>query len=634
MPMPPELGPYTQEDLADGALQAAFERQNGPSTVEERADGFYLVAAQGSEKAAEKFELKKLPDGSMAAFDSTTGKLLPGSEIPASKVTPQSNWDIRVNPATGGLIILNLADRFPLITQFEIPGTAPTEFKLGEIEKRDGLNFIQRSKGQFELLPARFQPGVVEQSGRFFIQQPDGQLQLLPREYEAGLRNIGSRSFLQQPDGSLSPLPGKADVVTRAGREFIQQPSGNLSELAPRTPDAVMDSIISEAIVNGDIDKALAFQDFRDRPTDQEALAYAFQFARSPADQLVVSALARGDQVVEQRPSTPTRIGPQPDFLINAFNKFQKRLSAGRAPTGEEAQFYLDFPRKREEQRLEQERLRTEAMDASTQSALEKAVRDAIATARDYGQYLGGRNPSLQQRGNVASGDLATQGFSIPWLSAASQSLMSRQTQGGVPAGNLTPSQIDFINQFSAGAQPMAQGGIKTGRDYGQSSAANAPFDASARDASNARIMAAANAPLGTYPGDQPASWFKGDIPQSFQSGGIVFGPTNAILGESGPEAVIPLTNEENLPIDVRMLQKGRPIPPSRGNLFRAAGLTIPSAQALQNLTPESLASFRDLGALAGIPPQSFEQELRLGSPAGRRTRSPLFLPFLFRSQT
>jgi len=73
------------------------------------------------------------------------------------------------------------------------------------------------------------------------------------------------------------------------------------------------------------------------------------------------------------------------------------------------------------------------------------------------------------------------------------------------------------------------------------------------------------------------------------------------------------------LPFGLRQLQAGRPITPSRGYLSQAAGLTLPSAQAMSNITPESRDVFLDLAAQAGIPRKSFAQELASTIPSGRR---------------
>jgi hypothetical protein len=77
--------------------------------------------------------------------------------------------------------------------------------------------------------------------------------------------------------------------------------------------------------------------------------------------------------------------------------------------------------------------------------------------------------------------------------------------------------------------------------------------------------------------------------------------------------------NFGELPFGLRQLQAGRPITPSRGYLSQAAGLNLPSAQAFQNITPESRDVFLDLAAQAGIPRKSFAQELASTIPSGRR---------------
>ena len=71
------------------------------------------------------------------------------------------------------------------------------------------------------------------------------------------------------------------------------------------------------------------------------------------------------------------------------------------------------------------------------------------------------------------------------------------------------------------------------------------------------------------------------------------------------------------VPAGVRRVHQGLPLAPTRNRLFRAAGLTVPSAQALRNFLPEELEVFREQGRLAGIPEGAFNQELIAGLPAG-----------------
>ena len=91
-----------------------------------------------------------------------------------------------------------------------------------------------------------------------------------------------------------------------------------------------------------------------------------------------------------------------------------------------------------------------------------------------------------------------------------------------------------------------------------------------------------------------------------YQSGGIVF---------------------QDLPLGLRQQQAGRAITPPRGYLSQAAGLTLPSAQAFQNITPESREVFFDVAKQAGIPQGAFAQELRTAFPGGRRLPVSRMLP-------
>ncbi len=122
---------------------------------------------------------------------------------------------------------------------------------------------------------------------------------------------------------------------------LFQQRSGDITQLSTAT----MDDLINQALIDGDIDKAFAFQDFRDRPTAQETFDTALEFARAPADQRIISSIARGITPVQPPPEgTIQRVGPQPDFLIQAYQDFQRRTQAGRAPTGEEISAATEDP--------------------------------------------------------------------------------------------------------------------------------------------------------------------------------------------------------------------------------------------------------------------------------------------------
>jgi len=148
--------------------------------------------------------------------------------------------------------------------------------------------------------------------------------------------------------------------------------------------------------------------------------------------------------------------------------------------------------------------------------------------------------------------------------------------------------------------------------------------------------------------------------------GGITTGDKVTLVGESGPEVALFPNGTEIIPLDrdmkpdqkrrlrrrgVRGMQEGglvfdrepsrgisqflggREVGPSQGRLFRRAGFTTPSAQALRNILPEELEEFRSMGARARIPEGTFERELAQGIASGTRSsNSARFLPLSLRS--
>ena len=131
--------------------------------------------------------------------------------------------------------------------------------------------------------------------------------------------------------------------------------------------------------------------------------------------------------------------------------------------------------------------------------------------------------------------------------------------------------------------------------------------------------------------------------------GGIVHGPTVALLGEKEPEVVIPLSklpkmaeggivfsSAEQQPVGIQELLASRSPRPLGGRLLHQAGMTLPSAQAWRNLTSDEQEIYSDLGARAGITPGYMQSELASARPSGGRgagqaTMLPLATRRIFR---
>ena len=133
---------------------------------------------------------------------------------------------------------------------------------------------------------------IDEATGRQFVQSASGNWTELDPRFQQGVVESGGREFLQQTTGALAELAPRYDpqVTDVDGMALLQQRGGQISQLAKPN----LDQIITQALVDGEYDKAFAFQDFRDRPSAAETFQTALQFARSPADQRIISSIARG----------------------------------------------------------------------------------------------------------------------------------------------------------------------------------------------------------------------------------------------------------------------------------------------------------------------------------------------------
>ncbi|MGS0740124.1 hypothetical protein ACVBEG_27260 [Pseudomonas sp. GG8] len=251
------------------------------------------------------------------------------------------------------------------------------DFTLGTPVQRVGPNgqtdwYIEHAPGQYSQVPETFKPDVVRIGDREFTQDASGRLTPLAREFDPGITQIGGRTIMQQPTGQISELQRQFDpgvITDPSGLQLLQQPSGAVSQ----TRAANINEIIAQALIDGNFDKALAFQDFANRPSAKEAFDAALSFARSPADQQLVSSIARGETpVAPPPPGVVQRIGPQPDFLVQAYNEFQQRLRGGRPPTPEEQEQYASRYRAGETPVSDEFKLKLKTQEDANERAIEK----------------------------------------------------------------------------------------------------------------------------------------------------------------------------------------------------------------------------------------------------------------------
>jgi hypothetical protein len=237
-----------------------------------------------------------------------------------------------------------------------------------EQQLKDGTWISILNNGQIFRLGREESPAEVgwdEELKKFKITQPDGSIRFeeaADPTYDPGLVTIstplGDRYFFEQRTGDFDELglpEVPSTIETIDDQQFIRGTKGELLPL-----NDVLDRVIEQAVINGDIDKAIAFDDFRKRPSRTEALKMALEFARSPADQVLISAISSGEQYIAP-PSAGTlqRVGPQADFLVQAYEEFRATLTGGRLPTTDEFQQALAGPPPPEPTELEIAQLET-----------------------------------------------------------------------------------------------------------------------------------------------------------------------------------------------------------------------------------------------------------------------------------
>lgn len=535
------------------------------------------------------------------------------------------------------------------------------------VTKPDGSYSIVNAE-QAQNIPPDAELFTDPESDREFIRQPNGSLVLLPglddpieepREIELG----GQKYAFNPNTGSFQLIPEQFDAgFINEPLGLFQQESGQVSQFdtLPQVPD--IQDIIDQALYEGDIDKAMAFDDFKNRPTALEAFQAAMAFARSPADQVLVSSIARGETPVSQEfdPSDPRRIGKPADFLVRAYQDLEAQRIGGRKPTDEEAANY-------------RERFRfgstpgTDARLAELESQLRDSeaqlkIKDLEAQLKEVDAKVTGTPSPPPPPPPPPAPPAVVEPRSITSLFTAGQGALGRDPT----FTEIQTAMSQDADSFSGvTAEDIISAGVTSFSPTTQSLA-----EAAATGSSNVMdLFDAARA---------EAASFKEDPTSFFEHGGMTSGKGLEVVGEDGPELVdlapgtrvIPLKNltkaqvkamkkkgargmqtggiifpdlfdpdatldressdlvtimggettpTSSAPFGLRQLQAGAAIEPSRGFLLRSANLPLPSAQGFQNLTPETRDVFFDQAALAGIPARALRQELALAQPRGRR---------------
>jgi hypothetical protein len=437
---------------------------------------------------------------------------------------------------------------------YEPPPEAPFTTSPDDVVKVAGGQLVKTSKNQYQFVRDTYDPGV--------------------KEHKDSQGNV---------------------------RQFTQSASGTWTELAPRADPGVVES-------GG-----------RDRPTAQEAFQTALDFARSPADQRIISAIARGITPVQPPPEgTIQRVGPQPDFLIQAYQDAQRRMGAGRAPTEEEVgslsaraaagQTPLTdtLQMRLEELKIKNQELRNDAISLKTQQ-------DEQAFQMKNQSLFGGDDTGFSQFKlglGISSGkdltdaDTATLTRLLAGLPEGSKKAYGEGQIESLYGGGLSVADVianlrgftdsTLLADYDARQVPTDAAAVDAGLDAsGYNREAMEVFQGSIRqmqaeiaarggggststvDAQSPETPATTVTPATTLPKDDPWAGMKSVSPLTgFAGGGTVRPGEIAVVGEQGPEIAMMPPGTHILPLgkatkkDIRAAQ-------STGRAYQQGGIVF-----------------------------------------------------------
>jgi len=471
-----------------------------------------------------------------------------------------------------------------------------------------------------------------------------------------------------------------------------------------QVPHRSLDMIVAKAIERANWPLARAVQAFKDRPTERELLDYAAQYAESPADLAVLSAIARGEHMVQPAVPLPegmgtgmgqaTRIGPPGEVYTSAYKSFIDSMNQGYVPNEDELRDLFDpkndpayiatkeladkyeteigilrdtisEANKSASERIEKTQTNTLNMmsgmfdktissfqdimktttnmqekeiaalfqrqeDERTAKADAKAAMEREEERKRREEEQGKQNnqpkidpPSGSEATNVildSGSEAAMAPATPPAISEASEPYDPGSEFTGRGSGPIRPAVPEITSQRTPASTPSFQQVIKdTGAGVGWMgmSAPTPPPPPTPAPASDVSSMAA---------------W-------GFAEGGVVQGPTMALLGEKEPEFIVPFSKVDEFKRG--LLPMGKPRPTHQGSTVAKFEDSIPrfanggmvTGPRFGGVTGGELQPYGESGAY--VRPET-RKELELGAEgiygADGISRAPRIAPTDFQS--
>jgi hypothetical protein len=221
-----------------------------------------------------------------------------------------------------------------------------------DASRSERLAILRNALGPIDIVPGEF--------GGFSVAEGEADAEV---GTAGGVITTDQGMYQQGADGEWAPLDmssSPASMEYMGGMLWMRGTDGSLSPV-----NNLLERMVEQKILEGDWETALQWDDFRNRPSPQEHLQSMLEYARTPADQVLLSAIARGyaEGLVPPQAGSLARVGPIPKEATEAWERYERSITGG--PAREEMDEFLASEQAgREEDKAEYFQSMTDMRDA------------------------------------------------------------------------------------------------------------------------------------------------------------------------------------------------------------------------------------------------------------------------------
>ena len=221
-----------------------------------------------------------------------------------------------------------------------------------DASRSERLAILRNALGPIDIVPGEF--------GGFSVAEGEADAEV---GTAGGVITTDQGMYQQGADGEWAPLDmssSPASMEYMGGMLWMRGTDGSLAPV-----NNLLERMVEQKILEGDWETALQWDDFRNRPSPQEHLQSMLEYARTPADQVLLSAIARGyaEGLVPPQAGSLARVGPIPKEATEAWERYERSITGG--PAREEMEEFLASEQAgREEDKAEYFQSMTDMRDA------------------------------------------------------------------------------------------------------------------------------------------------------------------------------------------------------------------------------------------------------------------------------